>query len=130
MRSKTLGNSLHHWKNSVSENTGLRVKSSTVSTRMSPMLNCDNFQVVELDNSKTLLELDLGITRCCREFGKCRCVLFVRGRWEMSCVSLMTMEGAMEVKKAGVLPLIPFSGCGASLIQAANPFSCFNVAWF
>lgn len=39
-------------------------------------------------------------------------------------VSLMIVE----VKKAGILPLIPFSGCGASLPQADNPFSCFNVA--
>lgn len=30
------------------------------------------------------------------------------------CVSLVVMEGAAEVKKAAVLPLIPFSGCGAS----------------
>lgn len=45
-------------------------------------------------------------------------------------VSLMIMEGAVEVKKAGILPLIPFSGYGAPLIQADNPFSCFNVAWF
>jgi len=37
-------------------------------------------------------------------------------------VSLATMEGATEAKKAGILPLFPFSGWGASPIQTAKPF--------
>lgn len=54
---------------------------------------------------------------------------FCRGyQRNVCCVSLMIMEGVVEVEKAGILPLIPFSGRGA-LIQADNPFSCFNVAW-
>lgn len=37
-------------------------------------------------------------------------------------VSITTMEGTTEAKNVGVLLLIPFSGCGAPLVQTDKPF--------
>lgn len=89
--------------------------------------------MAELDNHQTfgaLLELDLGIKALLWGGWEMQMHGFCQGYQRNVCsVSLMIMEGVLEVEKVGILPLIPFSGCGASLIQADNPFSCFNVAW-
>lgn len=127
-RSKNLGKSLHHWKNS----SGLRKHFHSVS---------QNVTYIKLIISKwwswknirpgVLLELDLGIKTLLWGGWEMQMHIFCQGYQRNVCsVSLMVMEGIVEVKKAGILPLIPFSGCAAPLIQADNPFSCFSVAWY